>query len=138
MSRENVEFVESLLAGVADLDRQAWLATLPELIARFADPDIEWVEAAIDGRVYHGHEGVQQSFERWLDQWDEFGYEAERFVDRGDDVLVVGQEQGRGMTSGASVSSRHYSVWTVRAGKIARYREFYDEQTALKAVGLTG
>jgi ketosteroid isomerase-like protein len=40
------------------------------------------------------------------------------------------------MTSGASVTARHYSVWTIRAGKIARYREFYDEQAALKAVGL--
>ena len=138
MSRENVEFVESLLAGVADLDRQALLAPLPELIAQVADPDIEWVEEPqnVDGRVYRGHDGVQESIERWLDQWDEFGYEAERFVDCGDDVLVVSQERGRGMTSGASVTSRHYSVWTIRAGKIARYREFYDEQTVLKAVGL--
>jgi len=138
VSQENVEFVESLLAGVADLDRQALLAPLPELIAQVADPDIEWVEEPqnVDGRVYRGHDGVQESIERWLDQWDEFGYEAERFVDCGDDVLVVGQERGRGMTSGASVTSRHYSVWTIRAGKIARYREFYDEQTALKAVGL--
>ena len=40
------------------------------------------------------------------------------------------------MTSGASVSSRNYLVFTIRAGKIARYREFYDEQEALKAVGL--
>jgi ketosteroid isomerase-like protein len=40
------------------------------------------------------------------------------------------------MTSGASVSSRIYSVWTIRAGKIARYREFYDEHAALEAVGL--
>ena len=138
MSRENVEFVESLLAGVADLDRQALLAALPELITQVADPDIEWVEEPqnVDGRVYHGYDGVRQSIERWLDQWDEFGYEAERFVDCGDDVLVVGREHGRGMTSGASVTSRHYSVWTIRAGKIARYREFYDERAALKAVGL--
>jgi ketosteroid isomerase-like protein len=40
------------------------------------------------------------------------------------------------MTSGASVSSRNYMVFTIRAGKIARYREFYDEQEALKAAGL--
>ena len=138
MSRENVEFVESLLAGVADLDRQALLAALPELMTQVADPDIEWVEEPqnVDGRVYRGRGGVQESIERWLDQWDEFGYEAERFVDCGDDVLVVGREHGRGMTSGARVTSRHYSLWTISAGKIARYREFYDEQAALKAVGL--
>jgi uncharacterized protein len=138
MSKENVEFVEGLLAGAADMDTHALLAALPDLIAQTCDPDIEWVEdpQRADGRVYRGQEGVQESFERWLEQWDEYGYEAERYVDCGDEVLVVSREHGRGITSGASVSSRIYSVWAIRAGKIARYREFYDEQTALKAVGL--
>jgi ketosteroid isomerase-like protein len=138
MSRENVEFVEGLLAGAADMDKQALLAALPQLIAQACDPDIEWVEdpQRADGQVYHGHDGVRQAFERWLEQWDEYGYEAERYLDCGDEVLVVASERGRGMTSGASVSSRIYSVWTIRASKIARYREFYDEQTALKAAGL--
>jgi uncharacterized protein len=138
VSQENVEFVESLVSGAGNMDKQALLAALPELIKQVADADIEWVEdpQRADGSVYRGHDGVQESFERWLEQWDEFGYEAERFVDCGDDVLVVGHEHGRGMTSGASVTSRHYSVWTIRAGKIARYREFYDEQAALEAVGL--
>jgi ketosteroid isomerase-like protein len=27
-------------------------------------------------------------------------------------------------------------AFTIREGKVARYREFYDEQAALKAVGL--
>jgi ketosteroid isomerase-like protein len=138
MSQENVEFVESLLAGTAGMDKQAVITALPELIAEVVDPDIEWIEdpQRLDALVYRGHEGVQRSFEQWLAQWDEFGYEAERFVDCGDDVLVIGREQGRGATSGASVSSRLYTVWTIRSGKIARYQEFYDEHPALKAVGL--
>jgi ketosteroid isomerase-like protein len=64
------------------------------------------------------------------------GGEAERFVDCGDDVLVIAREHGRGATSGASVSSRIYAIFTLRDGKSLRYREFYDEQTALKAAGL--
>ena len=62
--------------------------------------------------------------------------EPERFIDCGDDVLVIAQERGRGVTSGASVSSRNYIILTIREGKLARYREFYDEHEALKAVGL--
>jgi ketosteroid isomerase-like protein len=139
MSQANVEFVKGLLAGAADMDKQAMLAALPQLIAQACDPDIEWVEdpQRADGQVYHGHGGVKQAFERWLEQWDEYGYEAERYVDCGDEVLVVARERGRGATSGASVSSRIYSVWGIRGGKIARYREFYNEQTALEAVGLS-
>lgn len=51
-------------------------------------------------------------------------------------MLVVAREHGRGAASGASVSSRIYAIYTFRAGKIARYREFYDEQAALELVGL--
>jgi ketosteroid isomerase-like protein len=138
MSRENVEFVEGLLALAEDMDKQAMLAALPELIAQACDPDIEWVEdpQRADGQVHRGHDGVRRSWERWLEHWEEYRGEAERFVDCGDDVLVVAREQGRGITSGASVSSRIFAVFTIRAGKIARYREFYDERAAHEAVGL--
>jgi ketosteroid isomerase-like protein len=74
---------------------------------------------------------------QWLENWDEYQAEVERFIDCGDDVLVVARERGRGKISGASVTSRNYMVFTIRAGKIARFREFYDEQAALKAVRLS-
>jgi ketosteroid isomerase-like protein len=80
--------------------------------------------------------GGSKSFERWLEQWDEYGFEVERFIDGGESVLVVARENARGKTSGASVSSRIYTVFTLREGKVARYQEFYDEDAALKAVGL--
>jgi ketosteroid isomerase-like protein len=37
--------------------------------------------------------------------------------------------------SGTTVSARNYWVITIRACKILRYREFYDEAAALEAVG---
>jgi uncharacterized protein len=138
MSQENVELVESLLSGAGALDKRALIAALPEFIAEAADADIEWVEdpQRFDAQVFRGHAGVRESFERWLEQWDEFEYEAEEFIDCGDDVLVIGRERARGMASGANVDVRQHSIWTVRAGKIARYREFYDEQDARRAAGL--
>ena len=121
------------------MDKEALLTALPELIARTCDPEIEWQEAPqrADARVSRGHDGVRESFERWLDQWDEYRTEAERFVDCGDDVLVVAREHGRGASSGATVSSRIFVVVTFRDGKVLRYREFYDEAAALEAVGLS-
>jgi uncharacterized protein len=138
MSQENLEFVKGLMAAGKDADKQAILAALPELIAVMCDPEIEWVEdpQRPDSRVYHGHDGVRQSFERWLDQWGEYGIETERFIDCGDDVLAVAREQGRGAMSGATVSARIYLVFTFREGKVLRYQEFYDEAAALEAVGL--
>jgi ketosteroid isomerase-like protein len=120
------------------MDKQALLAILPELIAQTCAADIEWIEdpRRADGTVHRGHAGVQKSWERWLEQWDDWGGEPEQFIDCGDEVLVIARERGRGISSGVSVSSRNYMVLTIREGKIARYREFYDEREARKAAGL--
>jgi ketosteroid isomerase-like protein len=138
MSQESVEFVKGLFAATSDMDKEALLSALPELIAQSCDPEIEWYEdpQRADARVYRGHAGVRESFERWLDQWDEYGGEAERFVDCGDKVLAVAREHGRGARSGATVGSRIFIVMTFH-GKVLRYREFYDEAAALEAAGLS-
>lgn len=138
MSRENVEFVQALFAGVAGVDKQALLAALPELITQTCDPEIEWIEdpGRADGRIGRGHAGVQESWERWLDGFDEYSFELEEVRDCGDDVLAVGREHARGAASGAAVSSRTYAVLSFRDGKLFRYREFLDEQAARQAAGL--
>lgn len=138
MSRENVEFVEALFAGVAGADKQTLLAALPELIAQTCDPEIEWVEYPdrADARVHRGHAGVRESWGRWLDGFEEYGAELEEVIDCGDDVFASGREHARGAASGAAVSARTYAVLTIRDGKLLRYREFRDEQSARQAAGL--
>ena len=137
MSKENVELVRGLFTAAARMDKQALLAALPAAIVQVCDPDIEWVEPGrVDGRVYRGHEGVRESWERWLDQWGDYELEAERIVDCGDDVLVIFSERGRGAASGATVAARNFMVLTFRDGKLVRYREFYDEAVAREAAGL--
>ena len=73
MTQENMEFVQGLWAAGASMDKQALLAALPDLIAQTCDPEIEWVEDPhrVDGRVYRGHEGVREFWERWLEFYDE-------------------------------------------------------------------
>jgi uncharacterized protein len=139
MSQENVDLVKGFLGAGAEMDKQTLLAALPEVIAQTCDPEIEWHEdpQRADASVHRGHGGVLESFERWFDQWDEYGYETEQVIDCGDDVLVVVREHGRGAMSGTTVSARNYWVITIRDGKILRYREFYDEAAAHEAVGLS-
>jgi ketosteroid isomerase-like protein len=136
MSKENVDFLSGLFAGVQGLDKEALLAALPELIAQTCDPEIEWVEdpARADRRVYRGHEGVRESWERWLEDFEEYGFDVESISDHGDRALVVTLEHGRGSASAADVSARTYQVVTFRAGKVLRYEEFYDERDALAAL----
>jgi ketosteroid isomerase-like protein len=138
VSQANVELVEGLYAGAAGMDKSALLAALPELIAATCDPQVEWIEdpARPDSRTYRGHDGVLVSFERWLEGFDEYEYETHEFIDCGEHVFVAGRERGRGAASGATVSSRIFTVLTLRGGKLLRYREFYDEDAARRAAGL--
>jgi len=138
MSERNVEFVRGLFDGLAGADKQTLLAALPELIAQGCDPEIEWIEhpQRADARIYRGHSGVRESWERWLENFDEYSLEIEEIVDCGDDVLAVLREEARGAASGAPVSLRDYLVMTFRDGKLLRYREFTDERAARQAAGL--
>jgi ketosteroid isomerase-like protein len=139
MPQENVDFVKTMLAAGSDMDKQALLAALPGFIEQTCDPEIEWIEdpQRADGRVYRGHEGVRESWEQWLDQWEEWGFEIERIIDCGGSVLVTAREHGRGAASGAGVSARNFMVFTFRDGKILRYQEFYDEADARAAAGVS-
>jgi ketosteroid isomerase-like protein len=136
MSQENVEFLTNLFAGADALDKDALLALLPEMIAQTCDPEIEWVEdpKRADGRIYRGHDGVRESWERWLEDFEEYAVQIGTITDHGDRALVAAVEHGRGSASGAEVSSPIYIVFTFRDEKILRYEEFYDEQDALAAV----
>jgi ketosteroid isomerase-like protein len=138
VSQDNVEFVEALYAGAAGMDKQALLDALPEMIAQICDPDIEWIEAPwrVDGQIRRGHAGVRESFERWLDGFEEYSFELKRIVDCGDDVFVVAREHARGAASGAAISMHTYAVLTIRDGKLLRYQEFNDELAARQAAGL--
>jgi ketosteroid isomerase-like protein len=137
MSQENVDFVSGLFASGAGMDKDEMLAALPEVVRQICHPEIEWVEdpQRADGRTYRWHDGVLESWRQWLEQFDEWGFEVERMLDCGDEVLVVTREHGRGSASGAPVSATNYMVITVTDGKILRYQEFYDEQAALEAAG---
>jgi ketosteroid isomerase-like protein len=132
VSEENVAIVRAIFDADSTASKEEILKALPEVIPVLFHVDAEWVEAPerVDAKSHRGHDGIRESFERWLDDWDEYRVEAERFEDHGDSVLVVSRESGRGRGSGASTDAVVYSVLTFRDGKISRYHEFYDEASA--------
>jgi uncharacterized protein len=138
MSRENVELIRRMYTIGEAMSLDDLLAALPELIPRIADPKIEWVESPnrVERRTYRGQEGVRQAIQHWLEDFDEYSYEAEEIIDCGDDVLVVAHEEGRGAASGVTVSAESFQLFTIRDGKVLRFRGFTDRASALEAAGL--
>ena len=92
------------------------------------DPDIEWRPLDGEGDVGHGHAGVVRQMERWLDSWEGYWIQPEEFIERGDEVIVLVREGGRGSASGVETERRYANVWTFREARIVRFQAMPTEQ----------
>jgi ketosteroid isomerase-like protein len=97
-------------------------------------PDVEWVNPpyAIEPGTRIGHEGFAKAVENVRSNFPDFEYTIEAMNHHGDDVVVTAKFRGNSEASG-ELSINRYHVWTLRDGKISRFRWFSNEQEALEA-----
>jgi ketosteroid isomerase-like protein len=133
VSQENVEIVRRIYDAVAQRD-----AATP--FAYYAE-DIVWDvsnsrRATLMHSVYHGHEGVRQSWRAGLSAFGEIDFEVKELIDAGDQVLAVIRERAVGRASGVPVETTHLAVLTLSGGKVIQVQMFDDPQQAREAAGL--
>jgi ketosteroid isomerase-like protein len=133
MSEENVAIVrrsvEAFLAG-------DWDEALREYQA-----DVEWLEMPSlgpDASAYVGRAELRAAAESWMGMWSEYKIEVRRYVDSGDEVVVLSAEQGSGGVSGATVERELGEVFTLVAGEVVRVRLYGSWAEALEAAGTSG
>ena len=102
------------------------------------DPDVELRDRpeSPDASVYHGHQGVRESFEKSLEMFEVLDFIPLRFVEHGDYVVVTILMRGRGRGSGAPVEDEIAHLWTVQDGKGVALQVYSDEADALRAAGV--
>src|SRR4051794_10480013 len=127
MSQANVETVEAAIDAFSRGDGETFTS--------LAAPEIEWATGlgAVEGEVFHGHEGVATYFGRLDSAWDSFEFLAEEYRDLGDTVVALGRLEGHGRGGGVPVDSPVGAVWDLRDGKIWRLRAYLDHGKALAA-----
>jgi ketosteroid isomerase-like protein len=131
MAGENCDLVRDWFEATARRDAGR--------LIEIASPDIEYVPimAALEGRVYRGHEGVC----RWLDElyehWDVFEPIGQEFHERGNTVIVLGYWNARGKASGAQLDSEP-ATWIVEFedGKMTRLQTYTSREDAFRAIGI--
>jgi ketosteroid isomerase-like protein len=131
MSEENVEIARRLHPAFNRRDVDEVLSVL--------DPDVEWIPimAALEGRVYRGHEGVVRWMEELETDWEIFETRPEEFRDLGDRVLILGCWRARGRASGVELASEPASwLLELKDGKVVRLQTFTDRSEALAAAGV--
>ena len=120
--------VEALQRGYDALNRGE-LSDVLELL----DPDIEWHEPEPSPEV-GTHDG-RESFERFLGSWiasfEEFRVEPEQVVERGDKLIAVVRQSGRGRAGGVEIDARLAHVWTIKDGRAVSWEALADPDEAL-------
>jgi ketosteroid isomerase-like protein len=72
----------------------------------------------------------------YLNVWEDYRFEVERFLDLGDRVLVLEVQTARGKRSGALTSQEVGTLLTLRDGLIVRWEYYWDRAEALEAAGV--
>jgi uncharacterized protein len=119
--------VQSLRRGYEALNGGNLSAVL-ELL----DPDIEWHEpASPEAGSHRGREGFERYLRGWRESFDDFRVHPEQVVDRGDRLIAIVRQTGRGRASGLRVEARLAHVWTVQDGRAVRWEAVADPDEVL-------
>jgi uncharacterized protein len=132
-SNETVEllrrFYESFNQG--DLDSVLELCTAD--VEVYKDPGVVEMVAAVTPR---GQDLVAQYLRGWLDSWDEYNARPEEFLQSGEEVAALTQLRARGKNSQFEIAADMADVFTVRDGRIARFRLYIQRTEALGSLGI--
>jgi len=120
-AEENVQLVKNGYAAFGRGDIQGLLGLLSE--------DVEW---EIPGKglplagTYLGHDGVARFFQKLGEDTEIAAFEPREFLAQDDQVVVIGSERGSIRATNRAFETNWVMVFTVRGGKIIRFREFAD------------
>jgi ketosteroid isomerase-like protein len=131
MSQENVEIVRRCYGFWTDRDFSPF--------SELAHPDvvIDLSRNVFNPGVHRGLDGFRHMIEQVDEMWGSFQIEPEEFIDAGDNVFVASRISGRGRGGGVEAEMRAFAIWTLREGKVSRFRGGYrDRAEALEAAGL--
>lgn len=126
---DNSEIVRALYAAFGRGD-------IPAVMQALA-PDVRWTEAEgfPDGGTYSGPDAVLQNvFMNLGTEWDAFSASLEELVAAGDTVVSLGLYSGVYKATGKKFSAPFAHVWTLREGKVARFRQHTDTAVVQRAL----
>ena len=131
MSQENVE----VMRRVYEAMNRGGL----DAVVGFAHPDIEFVPPPEwhAAPTLRGIEPIKEISRQWVETFDNFRIDPERFIAAGEDqVVVFVRDSGQIKGSDAEIHNRFIHVWTLAAGQITKWQTFTDQSKALEAAGL--
>ena len=133
MSPENIKTVLDTTAAFNRGDLDTWSEYWMD------DIDYRAVEGAPDDHgPIRGKDALLAYVQDWQDTFDDFVSEPVELIDAGEDnVVAVIRISGRAKLSGVETDLTYAALYTLRDGKVVRGREYWTQEEALEAAGLS-
>ena len=117
----NIEVIQELYRAFREQDYNAF--------RRMTTDDLEWIqnEGFPGGATRKGaSEVIEGVFKANDNNWENFAFNIEEFLDAGNSVIVIGRYAGYNRASGKPMSAAATHVYELRDRKVARFRMFAD------------
>jgi ketosteroid isomerase-like protein len=132
-SSDNVELLRRFYESFNQGDLDAVLELCTEDVELYKDPEVVEMVSAF---TPSGQERIAQYLRGWLDSWSDYQARPEEFVQSGDEVAAFTQLRARGKNSQFEIEGSMADVFTVRDGRIARFRLYVQRSDALDSLGI--
>ncbi|HVF10697.1 MAG TPA: nuclear transport factor 2 family protein [Abditibacteriaceae bacterium] len=128
--QENVQVVQAIYAAFGQGDIPAVLDALTDDIDWWIDgpPEIPYAG------TQHGRAEVSQNFVRLNETVAFESFAPEEFIAQGDQVVAIGSDQRRVRKTGKLIENKWAMVFTLREGKVSRFRAFESSAAAVAAI----
>ena len=103
---------------------EAWLAILHD--------EVDFQSIADDlplapfAKPYKTREEVRQYLGGLVGEWEMIDYVIDRFVEQGDDVVMIGNTSWRNRRTGKVVNTRKVDLWQFKGDKVVSFYEMLD------------
>jgi SnoaL-like domain len=130
VSQQNIEVARAVLDT---FNREGVAATAPFAHeALEIHPFPEWPGP----NLYRGMEGLTRLVEEWTENFDNYRWEPQRFIDAGQRVVILARHGGTTKDQGVDVDQPIGAVYWIEGREIRRMDYFLTWREALEAVDL--
>ena len=132
MSQENVRLYRKGIDAFNRRDLDAFLA--------LAHPDVVGVSRvlAVEGGIYHGHDGTREWWNNLLGVFPDFAIEIVSVRDAGHLTVSELRNRAHGEEGVAPLEEAVWQVSEWRDGQVVRWQIYESESEALEAAGIDG
>jgi ketosteroid isomerase-like protein len=116
MARESIEIARAAIDAWNRGDFEAWIGAWDERA------EFHPYGCSVEGRAYHGHDGLRRFVAEMPAEWEEVCFEVDEIREAGEQVVALGRVRARGRTSGVERDAPRVLVGVVWDKKVVYAR----------------